>query len=167
MAKKKKQTKKKKHADYGPIEKLQHGEYIEIETTSAGVKAIKNTTHDPIAFYQKKKLITNLQYQAAEIFAHDYRKAALTSYYAHSKYNHVSGGDVPFEVLETVQSAKQRVRNALSHIGSPLDQLIQFVCGDGYPAGKWKKVAKSNRPDKDGMVALRLALDSLIDYYQI
>ena len=167
MAKKKKQAKKAQHSDYGPKEKFQHGEYVEIETTIAGVKTVRNTTHDPIAFYQKKKLITSLQFQAAETFSHDYRKAALVAHYAHSRYNHVNGGDMPLEVLEAVHSAKQRVRNALLHIGSPLDQLVELVCGDGYPAGKWKKVAKANRPDRDGMVALRLALDSLISYYRL
>ena len=74
---------------------------------------------------------------------------------------------MPLEVLEAVQSAKQRVRSALVHIGSPLDQVVEFVCGDGHPAGKWKKVARANRPDRDGMVALRLALDGLINYYRL
>ena len=61
MIRKKKQNKKLDNADHGPIEKLQHGEFVEIETSIAGVRALRNTTHDPITYYQKNGMITEKQ----------------------------------------------------------------------------------------------------------
>tara|TARA_R100000808_G_scaffold5863_3_gene17726 strand:- start:5758 stop:6261 length:504 start_codon:yes stop_codon:yes gene_type:complete len=167
MVKKKKSYKKSVNSDHGPVEKLQHGEFIEIETAVAGVKAIRNATHDPIAYYQRKGLINQKQFEAAEIFAQDYRKAALVAHYAQTRFNHVGGGGIPVEAMDAIRDAKARVRSALISVGQPLDGIVQTVCGDGQPAGSWSKVAHASRPDRDGMVALRLGLDGLVEYYQL
>ena len=167
MIRKKKQNKKLDNADHGPIEKLQHGEFVEIETSIAGVRALRNTPHDPITYYKKKGMITEKQWQAAEIFAQDYRKAALVAHYAQTRFNHVGGGGIPVEAMDAIRDAKARVQSALVFVGKPLDGIIETVCGDGRPAGTWSKVAKASRPDRDGMVALRLALAALVDYYRL
>tara|TARA_R100000664_G_scaffold91_1_gene220 strand:- start:2929 stop:3432 length:504 start_codon:yes stop_codon:yes gene_type:complete len=167
MVKKKKSHKKSVNSDYGPVEKLQHGEFVEIETAVAGVKAIRNATHDPIAYYFRKSFIDGSQYQAAELFAQDYRKAALVAHYAQSRWNRIGGGDVPVEAAEAIRDAKKRIKSALGFVGKPLSGVIEHVCGDGNTAGTWKLVAGSSRPDRDGMVALRLGLDGLVQYYRI
>jgi hypothetical protein len=167
MVRKKKLHKKSVNSDHGPIEKLQHGEFIEIETTVAGVKAIRNATHDPIAYYQRKGLISQKQFEAAEIFAQDYHKAALVAHYAKMRLDHMPTGDMPVQVLEAVYGARSRVLSAMKFVGKPLDGIVQIVCGEGRTAGTWDRVQKSTRPDRDGMVALRLALDALVDHYRL
>lgn len=167
MVKKNKSNKKNVNVDHGPNEKLQHGEFIEIETNIAGSKAIKNATHDPIAYYLRKDLINNDQFQAAEIFAQDYRKAALVAHYASMRWNDMASGEPPIEMLEAIRDAKSRMYSALDYVGKPLDELVKHVCGDSRTAGTWRRVADASRPDRDGMVALRLALNGLIQYYRV
>lgn len=74
---------------------------------------------------------------------------------------------MPGEASVAVQHAKEKVRAALRHVGYPLAGIIEHVVGEGLNAGTWKGVVASRRPDQDGMVALRLALDGLVDYYGI
>ena len=167
MVKKRRVRKKNDYADHGPVEKLQHGEFVEIETTVAGIKAIRNMTHDPVAYYHRKSLITQKQFEAAEIFAQDYRKAALVAHYAHMRLNHVPTSEVEVEVVEAIYAAKSRVLAAMKFVGKPLDGIVQIVCGEGRTAGTWSQVQNSSRPDRDGMVALRLALNGLVEYYHI
>ena len=165
-----KKNKKKKtiSSDYGPAEKAQHGQYVEIETSVAGVKTLRNTTIDPITTYRNRGTISERQFIAAENFASQYRKALLASTYAQVRYNNMpGGGEISVEASEAIQLAKQRIRAALDHVGFPLADIIEHVCGDCYTAGSWKGVKNSNRPNQDGMVALRLALDGLVSFYKV
>lgn len=164
------QARKKKNkitSDYGPPEKQQHGRYVEVETNVAGIKALRNVTIDPIQTYKLRKTITIEQWIAADTFAGQYRRAAMTAVYSQVNYDTMPSGEPPLEFFEAVQQSKVRVRDALRHVGSPLNNLIVHVCGDCRTAGSWSGVASSRRPDQDGMVALRLALNGLKDFYKI
>jgi hypothetical protein len=165
-----KKNKKKKtiSSDYGPAERQQHGLYIEIETPVAGVKALRNITIDPIETYKNRGSISESQYIAADNFAGQYRRALLAATYTQVRYNNMpGGGEIPLEAAEAIQLAKQRVRAALEHVGHPLADVVEHVCGECFTAGSWKGVATSNRPNQDGMVALRLGLDGLVQFYKV
>jgi hypothetical protein len=155
-------------SDYGPAERQQHGLYVEIETPIAGIKALRNTTIDPIETYKSRGSISNTQYIAADIFAAQYRRAHLAATYAQVRYDSSpGGGEMPLEAAEAIQLSKQRVRDALAYVGAPLSGIIEYVVGEGSTAGSWKGVKMSKRPEQDGMVALRLALDGLVGFYKV
>jgi hypothetical protein len=169
MAKKKQKNKQSRnqYADHGSAERRQHGIFVEVETAVAGVKAIRNVTTDPIATYKARGTITPEQFLAADNFAHEYRQAALSAVYAHVRFGHVPTGGLADGALVKIQQSKLRVRKALQHVGYPLADILEHVVGDSQVAGSWKGVRMSKRPDQDGMVALRLALDGLVAWYKI
>jgi hypothetical protein len=154
-------------ADHGPVEKRQHGTYVEMETTVAGVKALRNVTIDPVETYKSRGTITPNQYIAADTFAGQWRQANLAVIFAQVKYDQQPAGEAPLEYLEAVQQARQRVKAATAFVGYPLAYIIEHVCGYGLTAGTWRGVIESRRPHQDGMVALRLALDGLMRFYKI
>ena len=161
----KKKKKANVQADYGPAERQQHGEYVEEDTMAAGVRRLRNTTADPIAYYRKRGLITDRQFDAAERFSVVHRKASLTANYATACLTKAPGGETA--MAETAERAKQEVRFTLKFVGYPLAGIIVHVAGFGFTAGSWESVSTARRPDQDGMIALRLALDGLMKYYQM
>ena len=163
MAKRKKT--KSPHSDHGPDEKRQHGTYIEVETTTAGVTALRNVTADPISTYWKRGTITMKQHQAATTFANHFTIAGMTAHYSQSKYGGTVGGQPSDHQLEVQSDTRKKVNAALKYIGSPLSSVITHVAGHGETAGTWQGVTNANRPDIEGMVALRLALDGLVKHY--
>lgn len=155
-------------SDYGPSERLQHGRYEEVDTDIPGVKAIRNVTVDPITAYRNRKTITERQFHAADIFAIQYRRAALGPAFTQVKYDaRAPGGEMPLNAVEAIQHARNKVHNALKHVGQPLSGIIEHVCGDCRTAGTWSGVVASKRPMQDGMAALRLALTGLAVYYRL
>ena len=163
----KSRKKKTTSSDYGPAEHRQHGLYVEIETPVAGVKVLRNTAIDPIETYKNRGSISATQYMAADIFAGQYRKAQLVATYAQVRYSSVSqGGEMSLEMAEAIQLSKQRVRAALAYVGAPLSNIIEHVVGEGLTAGSWRGVETSKRREQDGMTALRLALDGLVQFYK-
>ena len=87
MTRKKVKKEKTNTADHGPVELQQHGTFVEMETSQAGVKAIRNVTVDPVATYYRRGSITQTQYQAADVFAGQYRQASMSAvYYGFSNY---------------------------------------------------------------------------------
>tara|TARA_R110000824_G_scaffold84978_5_gene211519 strand:+ start:1753 stop:2259 length:507 start_codon:yes stop_codon:yes gene_type:complete len=167
MLKKKKPKHCKTSSDHGPIEKLQHGTHVEIETRVPGVTALRNITADPIATYRARGSISIRQHVAADRFAGEWRAAALGAVYASVRFGTVRGGDMPDDAAYKVARAKERVRGALEYVGFPLAGVIEHVVGDGMNAGSWAGVQTARRADRDGMVALRLALDGLVMWYQV
>ena len=161
-----KRKKKIIHADLGPVERLQHNEYVEVNTNS-GVKGLKNITHDPLEMYKNRKTITQRQFEAGDIFAKQYRKALLVTAYSQVRYNNLPGGELTIAAAEAIQMAKQNIRDALKHVGHPLDSIIIHVVGDGQLAGTWSGVYQSKRSGQDGVAALRLALDGLCSFYNL
>jgi len=175
MVKKKKKSKSKlksitkdddNDVDHGTPEKHQHGIYVEAQTISAGVKALRNVTVDPLETYVHRKSITQDQYDAGDRFATDYRLAHLTTVYARMRFND-RGGDVTDHMVERTQIAKESVRRALKSVGFPLAHVLVHVLGDCEQAGTWSGVKSSKRKQQDGMTALRLALDGLIEHYRL
>lgn len=164
MARKKR--KKVTTADHGPPERQNHGVYEEVETSVAGLRAIRNVTVDPVSTYYRRNSISERQWLAADKFAVQYRQTALTVSYAHVRFGHTPGG-ASDEFLEMANDTAKIVRAAMGYVGKPLDSILTHVVGDDLTAGTWHGVKYSKRPDKDGMVALRLALDGLATFYKI
>ena len=152
--------------DHGPEERQQHGIHEEIETMVAGVTALRNVTVDPISTYVARKAITDLQFQAGDTFAGQYRTASLAAVYQSVRMDATGGSGMTDEAAERIQQAKEVVRAALMAVGYPLAGIIVHVCGDGENAGSWGGVRGSSRRTQDGMVALRLALDGLVKHYR-
>ena len=164
---KRKPKKRLTPADHGPDERKQHAEFIEVETKIAGVKAIRNVTVDPIATYYRRGSISHFQFQAAEAFATKFRQAQLSATYARMRFNDVPAGEPNVNALDAIQEAKLQVRDALNFVGFPLARILEHVAGHCYTAGSWDGVQHSNRPEQEGMTALRLALDGLKTYYRL
>jgi|TARA_Y100000310_G_scaffold250498_1_gene256741 hypothetical protein len=164
---KKRKTKSQPISDHGPVEIQQHGEYHVMETTAAGVFAIRNTTHDPIETYFKRKNITRRQYAAADRLATQWRKAQLVAAYTTVSVDSIRAKGMSDQAAEIVTAAKQEVRAALRYVGDPLADVLVHVVGDGHPAGGWRGVVGDSRASQAGMIALRLALDGLAKYYRL
>tara|TARA_R110000751_G_scaffold264535_2_gene363609 strand:+ start:5300 stop:5806 length:507 start_codon:yes stop_codon:yes gene_type:complete len=167
MTRKKVKKEKTNTADHGPVELQQHGTFVEMETSQAGVKAIRNVTVDPVATYYRRGSITQTQYQAADVFAGQYRQASMSAVYSSMKFGHEPSGSANDEFLERINDNKKRVRAALIFVGKPLSSIVEHVAGNDQTAGSWDGVKDSKRPEIEGMVALRLALSGLADYYRL
>jgi len=165
VAKRKKKV--RVEADHGPAEKLQHGDYVETETAAAGVKKLRNVTIDPISTYYSRKLISLAQYTAAENFAGHYRLAGLTAHYTTMKFDENPGFVPSVDAQIRTQGAKHHIRDAVGFIGFPLSRIIEHVVGHCENAGSWDGVKNSKKREQDGMTALRLALDGLVQYYKL
>jgi len=164
---KRKRKKPPDNADHGPKERLQHGTYVPIETKIAGVVALRNVTVDPISTYHRRGSINNQQFLAADYFAARFRQAQLTAAYAKMRFDDLPLGEPGTNALDAIQAAKQHVRLALGFVGFPLARILEHVVGHSQTAGSWDGVNGSNRPEQDGMTALRLALDGLKMHYHL
>jgi len=164
---KRKRKKPPDNADHGPVERHQHGLYVPVETKTAGVVALRNVTVDPISTYHRRGSISNQQFLAADHFAARFRQAQLTAAYAKMRFNDLPLGEPNLNALDAIQAAKQHVRSALDFVGFPLAKILEHVVGHSHTAGSWTGVNNSNRPEQDGMAALRLALDGLRKYYRL
>ena len=163
-------AKKKKKAvfttDRGTDEARAQGEFVEVPTATTGVVAIRSVTADPLTTYYRRKAVTHDQFLAGERFGDDFRRAGLDASPSQTKYGAVGGG-ASDEYLERVNDTKKRVRRAVAYVGWPMSSIVEHVAGQCHTAGSWSFVAGSKRPDHDGMVALRLALDGLVIHYKI
>tara|TARA_R110000824_G_scaffold35610_2_gene111489 strand:- start:247 stop:738 length:492 start_codon:yes stop_codon:yes gene_type:complete len=153
-------------ADRGPAERKQHGTYVEVDTTTVGVKAIRNITVTPIETYRRRKTISMVQYGAADIFSQQYHRARMGVRFSQVMYDAIATGEPDAEHLDRVGDAKRNIRNIVRYLG-PLGSIVEHVAGNDQPAGSWHGVKDSRRRHQDGMVALRLGLDSLAAYYRM
>ena len=143
MAKRKRKV--RIETDHGPAEKLQHGKYVETETERAGIKKLRNVTIDPISTYYSRKLISQVQFAAAENFAAHFRLAGLSAHYATMRFDENPGLVPNIDAQIRMQSAKQHIRDAVAFVG----------------------FKDSKKRQQDGMAALRLALAGLVQYYKL
>jgi len=160
---------KKKSAqtfDHGTAEARGHGDYVEDQTAVAGATRVRNTTADALMMYWRRHSISDRQYRAGDMFQQDFWRAGIGPRYATMNMDAVrvdkSAGD-----NEAVHVARSRIYAAVQEVGKPLGALLVHVLGHGHTAGSWAGVDGAGRPDRDGMVALRLALESLADYYRM
>ena len=152
------------HNDFGTPELLSHGEFVVEETISAGVKRLRNTTHDPIAMYYRRKLINPKQFLAAETVAFKFRQGNMAQVFASVEMQkEVRSSLLSSEINQVTLSAKKDCYKALDHVGDPLNKLIIHCVGMGHTAGSWSGIRKGS----NGMTALRLALDGLKTYYKL
>ena len=152
--------------DHGSPFIQQHGVYEEAATDAAGVTFLRNVTADQLQTYHRRDQLSRREYQAGLNFQNDFMRAGIGPRYSTMDLMKVrvsgSGND-----HDAIHIARQRLYDALEYVGKPLSGLVVHVCGHGHNAGSWQFVKSSKRASKDGMVALRLALSSLADYYRL
>jgi hypothetical protein len=160
----KKKSKRVEEMDHGTDELKQHGEFEQVAGNIAGVSHVVNRTADQLQTYHRRNSIDRAMYEAGERFQVDFDIAGLGPNYATMDLNRVRsmGGNTAHDHQ---QNARWRIAEAMDHLGKPLDSLIVHVVGHGHSASSWPSVAYTKRPDREGMVALRIALKSLADYY--
>ena len=166
MAKKKLKVEKLR-ADRGTFEALKHSSYVEIETSVAGLKALRNVTADPLSTYLKRKQVTSSQYQAGHLFGEHYDRAQMGPRYAMMQISADKQGASTIGAQEGMVRARGEVLAALKFIGKPLSLVVEHVIGHGLTAGTWDGVKHSKRSSEDGLAALRLGLEGLKDYYRM
>ena len=153
-------------ADHGSPFIRQHGDYEEVGTDRAGVTVLRNRTSDQLQTYHRRNQLGDREYAAAVKFQENFAKARIGPNYSTMDLLavRVSGGQGDGDV---VHIARQRLYEALSYVGRPLSSLVVHVVGHGHTAGSWAQVSARRRQDMVGMVALRIALSSLADYYRL
>jgi hypothetical protein len=153
-------------ADHGSPFIRQHGDYEEVGTDRAGVTILRNKTSDQLQTYHRRNQLGDREYAAGLEFQRYFGRARIGPNYSTMDLLavRVSGGQGDGDA---VHIARQGLYEALSYVGRPLSSLVVHVVGHGHTAGSWGQVRASKRPDKDGMVALRIALSSLADYYRL
>jgi len=154
-------------ADHGPAEARQHGTFVEVDTSVAGVKAVRNVTVDPLATYLRRGQISSLQFQAGDLFAQHFDRARLGPKYSMMSLSDRVHGQASIGAQEGLQRAVDEVNTALIYVGKPLSFLVTHVVGHGLTAGTWAGVQHSKRSSEDGLAALRIALNGLISYYKL
>jgi len=165
MAKKRKKS--LTSGDMGSFEAHRHGEYRRMPTDKVGVFIMRNLTSDQLQTYHRRHQISNLQYDAGGRFYGDFYQAKIGPNYGAMDLTKVRVDQALRPDEDSIHIARERVRRALDYVGQPLSRLVVHVCGHGHTAGSWGGLGDVNRPDKDGMVALRLALSALANHYQL
>ena len=164
MAKRRKNP--SQNVDHGSPYIHQHAVYEEVQTKAAGVTHLRNVTADQLQTYFRRNQITDREYNAGRNFQDDFARAGIGPKFSTMDLLGIrvsgSSGD-----SDAVHIARQRLYVALDYVGRPLSSLIVHVAGHGMSAGSWGFVAHSKRSGKDGLVALRIALSSLADYYRL
>jgi uncharacterized protein (DUF934 family) len=164
--KKKKQTDRIGELNQGPAERLSHGIFKVVPTTRQNVSTIRNLASNPIDTYFARNSISPRQHQAANIFASQFHRASLAPAPAAVDLDAVRGGEQSDGAAYRQAKARQAVKQALRAVGMPLADLVEHCAGRGETAGSWSAVADARRPDQEGMVALRLALNGLVRFYR-
>ena len=148
---------KNKQSDFGPEHIRQHGEYVE----SSGIKRLRNLTPDPAATYFRKKLITDTQFAAAEMFSEYYRTAGMTAHYASMKFNDIVFQKNVDSVVDKSCHARKEIQKILAFVGCPLADVLVHCCGLSLPL---RELENSNY---NNIVVLGLALDGLKKYWNL
>jgi|TARA_R110000823_G_scaffold8598_6_gene30179 hypothetical protein len=147
--------------DFGPAERLTHGDYRNEPSMVAGVKRQRNHNVDVLTTYRRRDQIDPVQLQAAEMFQAAYKRGMIGENYSSMDFDRIVGTG---EVDDTASvNARQHVSKILIELGKPLDSLIIHVCGLGHPASTWPLIRKP----ASSMDILRIALDQMINYYKI
>jgi hypothetical protein len=167
----KRKNKRKKNSpigdlNRGPSERLKHGAFKVVPTSRDGVNTIRNIASNPIDTYFARGRISPRQHQAANIFASQFYRASLVPAPAAVDFDAVRGGEQSDGAAYRQAKARQAIKQALRAVGMPLADLVEHCAGRGETAGSWSAVADARRPDQEGMVALRLALNGLVRFYR-
>ena len=162
----KRKRKKNVNSDLGTDELRAKSGYVETQTNIAGMNRTINTTADQLQTYFRRKRISRRQYNAGDIFQQSFYAAGIgpnftTLDLAKVRVDHGSGD------ADSRHMARESLYQSLKFVGQPLSRVLVHVCGHGHPAGSWSGVGDTARPDKEGMTALRLALNALAEYYRL
>jgi hypothetical protein len=164
--KKKKQTDQIGDLNQGPNQRLKHGVFEVVPTSRPGVSTIRNLASNPIDTYFLRNRISPRQYQAANMFAAQFDRASLAGSPSAVDLDAIRGGEQSDASAFRQAKARQAVIAALKAVGQPLAEMVEHCVGRGETAGSWTGVRDARRPDQEGMVALRLALNGLVRFYR-
>lgn len=163
----KRRNREKKAVRQQPDERLKHGEFEEFDGGDGGDRTVRNMTTDPVDTYFARSAITPTQHTAARIFANHFQRARMapgpSAVCLNRVYGGIRGDGEQFDVVRS----RRFIKAALAAVGCPLGDLIEHCVGRQHTAGSWHGVARAKRPDQAGMIALRLALDGLVDHYRL
>lgn len=158
--------KKTLNADLGTPELQAKPGYEYGETRIAGVGRTTNTMADQLQTYFRRSRISRRQYQAGDLFQQSFYAAGIGPNYTTQDLLKVrvdaGGSDYDGRHIH-----RESLYQAMKYVGQPLSRVLVHVCGHGHSAGSWPGVGDTARPDKEGMVALRLALNALADHYHL
>jgi len=156
--------KRKSCGDFGPEEKLNHGDYAAEETMVPGVLRLRNREQDHLDRSLNRKQITPLQYAAGARFQRDYYIARMTPYFASPNLSGLRLGPIT-DSADRVMMARDRVKKAMSPLGVMLTDCAVDILGSGNSAADWAK--GKNLASRSGIDILRLALSELARHYRL
>ena len=133
-----------------------------------------NPTESPLAWLRRRKdksgqpLITALQFDAGERLRADLHFAQMgprvtVNWSASGGSSGNAGGGLGVDIRDNVAGAQQRVRRALSAVGSMSAGLLIDVCG--HLLGLEAIERDRGWPPRSGKVALQIALSELARHY--
>lgn len=150
--------------DIGTQERAQHDEVV-IEGT--GTRHARVTTQHVLDRYLRRKEIDNRQHLAGLRALTLFQQTGLTPQVT-ARLDAVPGGAAPWDDRVTERAALARIEwgEVMRALGARLSPVIVHVCCLGEPAGEWARARGYAKPE-DGLIVLRIALDTLGDYWRL
>ena len=154
-------------SDFGTSERIQHTSGVRYERTSKKLgseKRLRITNQTPLDRMLQRDHITQRQFDAGQKLYALHRKAGqsqrLTSNYSANIVDGGSGGNG-----DNAGEAFSEYLAALRSVGRDLASVLQWVVVQGSAPNEWAK--NNGHSPKGGIVAVRLALDAVGDYFRI
>ncbi len=119
-----------------------------------------------VDIHYRRKQITKRQHVAGTRFADCVER--MTVSIRGCLNTEISGGCRDAAARETGErqaAASAEYRSAVQLMGLKLTSVITWVAVDGLTAQAWAERARLKLPRKDGLVVLRVGLDTLADFY--
>ena len=154
-------------SDFGTSERIQHTSGVRYERTTKKLgseKRLRITNQTPLDRMKQRDQLTQRQFDAGQKLYALHRKAgqsqSLTSNYNANIVDGGSGlnGDSAGEAFSEYLAA-------LRSVGRDLASVLQWVVITGSAPNEWAK--NNGHSPKGGIVAVRLALDAVGDYFRI
>jgi len=152
--------------DVGTPERQQHDVLELEETPAAGVRRVRVATQSMLDRYRARNQLMDRQYAAGEQFAELWHEAGCGQRTVGSYAERTQGHDTSIHPKMAHASREtKKALDALDHVGAEFSGIIIHVCGLGHSAGDW--AALNNRPRYEGLVVLRLALNTLAKHFKL
>lgn len=127
----------------------------------AKLLAAKRVRQSPMERYLARKEVSQEQYNDSERFLADFAASGLTATVTGSYGQSTPGSGQP---TPGCGPRYVQYRDAMRAVGIMLSPVLVHVVIEGEPASQWALSVK--RPQGEGIVALRLALDALGLHYR-
>ena len=148
-------------ADHGPAERYQHGDVIvDSPTETAGITAKRVMTQRVLDRYAQRGDIDGRQYSAGDKLYRLWYRAGRSPIVTANLWA-LGGCDEAVEVRRS--DALVDLNRALRAAGKRLSPILVHVCLSDGTASAWAR--KKGHNPAGGIVALRLALDHMGDYF--